>query len=56
MFHYNVQLNDKIELAIAVALKSTDPKAQEFWKSVTRKGEHPTPEEVIVYIVKMTKN
>ena len=46
----------EIEIAIAAARKSTDPKAQAFWKSVPHKGEQPTPEEVIVHIAGMTKN
>ena len=46
----------EIEIAISAARKSTDPKAQNFWKSVPRKGEYPTPEEVIVHLAAMTKS
>jgi len=46
----------EIEIAIAAARKSTDPKARAFWKSVPRKGEYPTPEEVIVHLAGMTKS
>lgn len=46
----------EIEIAIAEARKSTDPKAQAFWKTVPRKGEYPTPEEVIVHLAGMTRN
>ena len=46
----------EIEIAIAEARKSTDPKAQAFWKSVPHKGEYPTPEEVIVHLAGMTRN
>lgn len=45
----------EIENAITAAQRSTDPQAQKFWKSVPRKGERPTPEEVIVYIAGLTK-
>ncbi len=46
----------EIEIAIAEARKSTDPKAQAFWKAVPHKGEYPTPEEVIVHLAGMTRN
>ena len=46
----------EIEIAIAEALKSPDPKARAFWKSVPHKGECPTPEEVIAFIADMPKN
>lgn len=46
----------EIEIAIAEARKSTDPKAQKFWKTVPHKGEYPTPEEVIVHLAGMTRN
>jgi len=46
----------QIEIAIAEARKSTDPKAQAFWKTVPHKGEYPTPEEVIVHLAGMTRN
>lgn len=46
----------EIEIAIFAASNCTDPKVQAFWESVPRKGERPTPEEVIVYLADMTKN
>ena len=45
----------EIEIAIQEAMKSPDPQAQAFWKSIPHKGEQPTPEEVIAYIVDMVK-
>ncbi len=36
--------------AIDAARENPDPKVQAFWASVPRKGEKPTPEEVIAYI------
>lgn len=46
----------EIEIAIAEAMKSTEPQAQAFWKSIPHKGERPTPEEVITYIADMVKD
>ena len=46
----------EIEIAIAEAIKSPEPQAQSFWKSIPRKGEQPTPEEVIAYIADMVKD
>ena len=45
----------EIEIAIAEAMKSTEPQAQAFWKAIPHKGERPTPEEVITYIADMVK-
>lgn len=45
----------EIEIAIKEAMKSPEPQAQAFWKSIPHKGEQPTPEEVIAYIVDMVK-
>lgn len=45
----------EIEVAIAEAMKSTDPQAQAFWKSIPHNGERPTPEEVITCIADMVK-
>lgn len=44
---------NEIEVAIAVARKSANPKVQAFWDSVPRRGKIPTPEEVITYIADM---
>ncbi|EDK34886.1 hypothetical protein [Clostridium kluyveri] len=40
----------EIEIAIAEAMKSLEPQAQAFWKSIPHNGEQPTPEEVTTYI------
>ncbi|MPM81692.1 hypothetical protein SDC9_128749 [bioreactor metagenome] len=40
----------EIEVAFATARENTDPKVQEFWNSVPRKGKTLTPEEVIAYV------
>lgn len=49
-------LHHEIKIAITEAIKSPEPQAQTFWKSIPHKGEQPTPEEVIAYIVNMVKD
>lgn len=49
------EVRREIEIAIKEAMKSPEPQAQAFWKSIPHKGEQPTPEEVIVYIADMVK-
>lgn len=46
----------EIEVAIAEAMKSPEPQAQAFWRTIPHKGERPTPEEVIAYIAGMVKD
>lgn len=50
-----MDIQQEIEIAIREAMKSPDPQAQAFWKSIPHKGEQPTPEEVITYIVNKVK-
>lgn len=45
----------EIKIAIAEAMKSPEPQAKAFWKSIPHKGELPTPEEVIAYIAGVVK-
>ena len=46
----------EIEIAITEAMKSPEPQARAFWKSVPHKGEQPTPEEVVAYIADMIRD
>lgn len=46
----------EIEIAIAEAMKSPEPQAQAFWKSIPHKGEQSTAEEVIAYIANVVKD
>jgi hypothetical protein len=48
-------VHHEIKIAITEAMKSPEPQAQTFWKSIPHKGEQPTPEEVIAYIADMVK-
>lgn len=45
------EVRNEIAYAISLALKSNDPKVQNFWKKIPCKGERPTVEEIIDYIV-----
>ena len=46
------EIRKEMQIAIDEGLKSAEPQAVEFWKRVPRKGEKPTPEELIDYISK----
>ena len=50
------RVRHEIEIAIAEAMKSSEPQAQAFWRTIPHKGEQPTPEEVIVYIAGMVQD
>lgn len=41
---------NEIALAVSLALKSSDPRIQHFWKEIPCAGESPTIEEMIDYI------
>ena len=41
----------EIEQAISAAKESQEEKAVRFWSAVPHKGERPTPEEVIAYLI-----
>jgi hypothetical protein len=43
----------EIEVAITVARENNDSNIQAFWKSIPSKGDTPTVEEVIAYIVQL---
>ena len=49
------EVREEIQKAIDEGMKSTDPQAIELWKNCPKKGEKPTPEEVIEYISKLAK-
>lgn len=44
------EVRQEIALAISYALKSDDPKVQNFWKDIPCEGDTPTVDEVIDYI------
>lgn len=41
----------EIAYAVSLALKSNDPKIQNFWKDIPCEGDSPTIEEVIDHII-----
>lgn len=45
----------EIQKAIDEGMKSTDPQAVRLWNNCPKKGDKPTPEEVIEYISKIAK-
>lgn len=45
------EVRDEIAYAVSLALKSQDPKVQNFWKKIPCEGESPTVEEIIDFIV-----
>ncbi len=50
------EVRREINKAIDEGMKSTDPKAMELWASIPRKGDKPTPEEVIKAVSKRALN
>lgn len=49
------EVREEIQKAIDEGMKSTDPQAIELWKNCPKKGEKPTPEELIEYISEIAK-
>lgn len=50
------QLRDKIQEVLDIGWNSSDPKAQAEWKKIPCKGEKPTLEEFMDYVVKNAGN
>ncbi len=50
------EVRQEIALAISYALKSDDPKVQNFWENIPCEGDTPTVDEVIDYIVTQLAN
>lgn len=45
------EVRKEIAYAVSLALKSNDPKIQNFWKNIPCEGDSPTIEEVIDHII-----
>lgn len=45
-----------IQIAMLNGLCSNDPQVKAFWASIPRKGDVPTPEELIMYVSVGIKN
>lgn len=50
------EVRNEIALAISYALKSDDPKVQNFWKNIPCEGDTPTVDEVVNHIVTQLVN
>ncbi len=56
---YNITSKDvyeEIQKAIDAGFSSSDPKVREEWRKMNIKGDNPTPEEVIAYLVGKLQN
>ncbi len=49
------EVRSDIQAVIHEAMKSTDPKKQKMWSSISKNGNEPTPEELIEHIYAMIK-
>ena len=45
-----------MQIALDAAFQSKDPEVQKEWAKIPFKGDHPTPEDVIPYLVGRLKN
>ena len=46
----------QMQLAMLNGLSSTDPQIKGYWSSIPRRGEVPTPEELIIFIAETVKH
>lgn len=46
----------EIEIAIIAGMSNSDPRIQAFWRNVPKKGDIPTPVELIAYISKICES
>ena len=46
----------EMQIALDAAFQSKDPEVQKEWAKIPFKGDHPTPEDVIPYLVGRLKN
>lgn len=49
------EVRREIEAAILAGFNNPDPKVQEQWAKIPRKGDIPTPDELITYVVRQAK-
>lgn len=49
------EVRREMELAIRVGFNNPDPKVQAQWAKIPRKGDIPTPDELITYVVRKAK-
>lgn len=46
----------EMEVAIQAGFNNPDPKVQAQWNKIPRKGDIPTPEELIIYVARRAKH
>lgn len=46
----------EMQIALDAAFQSKDPEVPKEWARIPFKGDHPTPEDVIPYLVGQLKN
>ncbi len=49
------EVRREIEAAIQAGFNNPDPKVQEQWAKIPRKGDMPTPDELIIYVIRQAK-
>ncbi|MDR1409600.1 MAG: sporulation initiation factor Spo0A [Oscillospiraceae bacterium] len=49
------EVRREIEAAIQAGFNNPDPKVQAQWAKIPRKGDIPTPDELITYVVRQAK-
>jgi hypothetical protein len=49
------EVRREMEVAIRVGINNPDPKVQAQWAKIPRKGDIPTPDELITYVVRQAK-
>lgn len=50
------EIREEIQKAIDAGLESPDPAVQQRWSKMPCKGDKPTPEDVIAYVVGQIKS
>jgi len=49
------EVRREIELAIGIGMASSEASERAYWDEIPRRGERPTPEEVIDYMAEKVK-
>ena len=49
------EVRKEIQTAIDAGLNNPDPKIQEYWAKIPKKGKKHTPDEVIAFLAKEVK-
>lgn len=44
------EVEEEIQKAIDIGMANPDPKIQEYWRRITRNGNKPTPEQLLIFL------